>query len=199
MVPPEPSSHPGERRPATDLAEVLGLFTRHGGETYDEDVTQSSHARQCAASAAAAGEPEVAVAAALLHDVGHLLSVADGVRDRRHEDVGARWLAGLFDDAVLTPIRLHVDAKRYLCATDRAYRRLLSEGSERSLVGQGGPFTPEEAERFESRPGWEAAVALRRHDDRAKDLSATPAPLETFRDLLARVSAGGRNGARPTG
>jgi predicted HD phosphohydrolase len=175
--------------PAADLDAVLALYDRHGGETYDEAVTQSSHARQGAAATAAAGGTPEAVVAALLHDVGHLLAIAHGTPDHRHEIVGAAWLSSLFVDDVLGPIRLHVAAKRYLCATDPGYRRLLSAGSERSLVRQGGPLDADEVRRFEARAGWTAAVDLRLHDDRAKDLTAAPPPMAAFRDVLADVSA----------
>jgi predicted HD phosphohydrolase len=172
---------------------VLDLYERHGHEGYDEAVSQSSHARQCAELTAAGGGAPAAVAAALLHDVGHLLALDGGGPDRRHEDTGADWLAGLFGDDVLEPIRLHVEAKRYLCATDPAYLGLLSDGSTRSLVGQGGPLDGDAVARFEARPGHAAAVALRRLDDRAKDLAARPAPMASWRSLLEAVSA-----ARPS-
>jgi gamma-butyrobetaine dioxygenase len=184
-----------DRPPAATVDEVLALYARFGGETYDEVVTQSSHARQCAELTAAAGGPPTAVAAALLHDVGHLLALADGHRDRRHEDVGVRWLAGLFGAEVLDPIRLHVEAKRYLCATDPGYRRRLSAGSERSLAGQGGPLTDAGVAAFTAHPGRAAAVALRRMDDEAKDLTAAPAPMDTWRDLLLDVSVAGPGAA----
>jgi predicted HD phosphohydrolase len=69
------------------------------------------------------------VAAALLHDIGHLLHdmpehVADLGIDARHEDLGHAWLAQYFGPEVTAPVRMHVDAKRYLCATDEEYLSL---------------------------------------------------------------------------
>jgi phosphonate degradation associated HDIG domain protein len=186
-----PSERAASRRPprraAQDVDEIWTLFAAVGDGTYDEDVTQEHHARQCAALAAAAGAPSVLVAAALLHDVGHLLAMAGAAADRVHERAGADWLAGLLPEAVLAPIRLHVAAKRYLCAVDPAYRRSLSPGSERSLVVQGGPFTPPTIERFEAAAGHEAAVALRLWDDRAKDPAARVPAVDDYRPTVAAL------------
>jgi gamma-butyrobetaine dioxygenase len=102
--------------------------------------------------------------------------------------LGARWLAALLPEAVRDPIRLHVEAKRYLCATDPAYRAGLSEGSERSLVVQGGPMAADEVARFERHPGAEAAVTLRRWDDRAKDLGADVPPLASWRPVVSALA-----------
>ncbi|MGQ0832808.1 MAG: HD domain-containing protein, partial [Microthrixaceae bacterium] len=104
---------------ATSIDEVLHLYERWGTERYDEEIRQLEHALQTAALAAADGSDEALVAAALLHDVGHLLDLADGdgTRDRtvdlRHEARGAAYLAALLPPAVTAPIALHVRAKRY--------------------------------------------------------------------------------------
>jgi predicted HD phosphohydrolase len=52
-------------------------------------------------------------------------------RDLHHEDVGARFLSNWFSPAVTEPIRLHVTAKRYLCAIDPEYHDGLSDASVR--------------------------------------------------------------------
>ncbi len=157
---------------------------------YSESVTQTEHALQCAALASSAGADDALVAAALLHDIGHLLTVADagaGHRpdhDRRHEAAGALHLARWFPDAVTRPVALHVAAKRYLCAVDAGYAAGLSPASAHSLALQGGPMTAAQCAAFAADPAAEAAVALRRWDDRAKDPHATVEPLEVYLPLL---------------
>ena len=82
---------------------------------------------------------------------------------------GARWLSQWLGEAVTEPVRLHVPAKRYLCATDAKYLALLSAESVRTLALQGGPMTPGEVTGFEALPFSRDAVAVRRWDDQAKD------------------------------
>ena len=61
--------------------------------------------------------------------------------DQNHEEVGADYLEPFFVEAVTTPIRLHVPAKRYLCTTDASYYDGLSEASKRSFQVQGGTLS----------------------------------------------------------
>jgi len=86
----------------------------------------------------------------------------------------------MFADDVLAPIRLHVDAKRYLCATRDGYFEALSADSKRSLVLQGGIYTPEEAKAFIAQPHAGDAVRLRLWDDLAKVENAVTPPLAHF-------------------
>ena len=148
---------------------------RAGGHAayFGEPVTQREHALQTAALAERAGAPDALVAAALLHDVGHLLhgmgeAIAGGGIDARHEELAYRWLSTMFGPATSEPVRLHVPAKRYLCAIEPTYGESLSAVSQESLTLQGGPMTPEEARAFEQVPWARDAVALRRWDDLAK-------------------------------
>ena len=172
---------------------ILAVFAGPGqGAYFGEAVTQAEHALQTAALAeAAAADPEL-VAAALLHDVGHLLhglgeDAADRGLDDRHEEGGAAWLARHFGPAVADPVRLHVDAKRYLCAVEPGYLAALSPASRRSLELQGGPFTPDEAGRFLLEPYWGDAVALRRWDDAAKVPGLAVPGLGYYRPILNAV------------
>ena len=96
------------------VAAVEALFGCAGQDYLGEAVTIAAHQLQAAARARAAGAPDALVAAALLHDVGHLL---DGATDQGHGDDGARWLGQWFGEDVTEPVRLHVAAKRYLVAT----------------------------------------------------------------------------------
>ena len=82
------------------------------------------------------------------------------------------------------PVRLHVPAKRFLCATEPAYLGQLSEASLLSLKLQGGPFTPVEVAEFRSDPHAEAAIALRRYDEQAKIKGLATPGLEHFRPCL---------------
>jgi phosphonate degradation associated HDIG domain protein len=177
---------------AVSVDDVVALYDAWGGQRYDEEVTQREHAEQTAALAAGAGASDALVAAALLHDVGHLLELATGADgpiddDLHHEARGARYLSELFPPAVTTPIALHVRAKRYLCAVDDGYRAGLSAGSERSLRLQGGALEPGEVEAFERLDGAPAAVHLRRWDDLGKVQGRSVVPLGEYRATLARV------------
>ena len=171
----------------TGIEAIAGLFAGPGARDYmGEPVTIGEHMRQAGALAGAAGAAGAAaplVAAALLHDIGHLRSETDA----RHGPAGARWLGQWFGPAVTEPVRLHVAAKRYLCATEPGYFGLLSAESVRTLALQGGPMTPEQAAAFGALPYAHDAVAVRRWDDEAKDPSVTPPPFAHFEDLLKAV------------
>ena len=162
--------------------EAIGkLFAGPGAQDYlGEPVTIGEHTRQAGALAEAAGAQSPLVAAALLHDIGHLRSEADS----RHGEAGARWLSRWFGDAVTEPVRLHVPAKRYLCAADTDYFELLSAESARTLSLQGGPMSAAEAAAFEALPHARDAVAVRRWDDQAKDPAVTPPRFAYFVPLL---------------
>ena len=165
----------------TGIEAIAELFAGPGVRDYlGEAVTIGEHMRQAAALAEAAGAPAPLVAAALLHDVGHLRNETDA----RHGAGGAKWLSQCFGPAVTEPVRLHVAAKRYLCATEPGYFKLLSPESVRTLALQGGPMTTEEAAAFETRPHARDAVAVRRWDDEAKDPAITPPGFAHFVLLL---------------
>ena len=176
-------------------AEVEAILSQRGDEEYaGEPVSQLEHALQCAALAKADGAPDALVAAALLHDIGHLLeddpeAEAASGHDSHHEDAGAVWLRRWFGSDVTEPVRLHVDAKRYLCATDPDYLDSLSPASRRSLGLQGGPFDAEEADHWLSQPFAEDGLRLRLWDDRAKDPDAVTPPLSHFLDIAERVQS----------
>jgi phosphonate degradation associated HDIG domain protein len=156
------------------FAEIRALFERNGANQYSgEPVTQLEHALQCARLAEQAGASAELVTACLLHDVGHLANDLGGTPtlrgvDDKHQYHGARVLKTMFSEAVRNPVLLHVDAKRYLCATERGYWESLSEDSKRSLELQGGAFSSEEAQKFIAQPYAQDAVRLRRWDDLAK-------------------------------
>lgn len=179
---------------ASSIAEILALYERWGDDPYDEVIGQREHAVQSAALAVSEGAPPTLVAAALLHDVGHLLELAHGHHpddgDLRHEDTGSAWLRPLLPPSVTAPIALHVRAKRYLVAADPGYRDCLSSGSVRSLAAQGGPLSATELSAFRSSPGAPHAIRLRRWDDAAKVDGLVVAPLASYEKLLRDLARG---------
>ena len=92
--------------------------------------------------------------------------------------MGARAVEGCWASACALLVEAHVDAKRYLVATDPSYQAALSPGSVATLQAQGGPLSPDEIRMVEQHPDWDAAVALRRADDGAKDAGAVVADLD---------------------
>jgi phosphonate degradation associated HDIG domain protein len=176
---------------ARSIDEIFDLYERYGADHYDEDVSQLAHALQSADLARDAGAADALVAAALLHDVGHLLALRAGMAlpdDLRHEAAGARYLSALFGADVTQPIALHVTAKRFRCAADPAYHDQLSNGSKASLVRQGGPLDTNAADAFARTPGFEAAVTLRDWDDRAKVPDRDVLPFAHYLPVLERAS-----------
>ena len=129
------------------------------------------------------------IAAALLHDLGHLLhtegeDAADNGLDTRHEELAAEVLAEHLPAAVLDPIRMHVAAKRYLCQAEPRYLAGLSTASVESLSLQGGPMTATESAAFLALPHAREAIALRRADDAAKVKGLAVPALESYRALV---------------
>ena len=177
------------------IEQLIKLFEVKGGREYEgEGISQLEHALQSAHHAERAGAAPALVCAALLHDIGHLLRdrgetpTLRGIDDE-HQNAAAAFLRGHFPEAVLEPIRLHVDAKRYLCATRADYYGRLSEDSKRSLKLQGGVFAPAEAERFIRQPHAADAVKVRLWDDAAKIRGAATPDLAHFEAVLRAVAS----------
>ena len=172
------------------VEEIFRTFRERGAAQYlGEPVSMSEHMLQSAQAAEQDGAPPALVAAALLHDYGHLIhdlpedSAEHGV-DTRHEDVGFAFLARHFGARVAEPVRMHVAAKRYLCAVEPEYLHELSPASLLSLELQGGPYDEREVGEFEASPHAGDAVRLRRYDDAGKvEGMATPG-LEHYRRVL---------------
>jgi gamma-butyrobetaine dioxygenase len=159
--------------------QIVAVFDQRGGEAYlGERVSMRDHMLQAATTAEQSGASDEVVVAALLHDIGHLVNdIAYAQRDDPgelervdfvHEEAGAHWLRAGFGPAVTEPVRLHVAAKRYLCAVEPAYFAALSPASVHTLALQGGPMNADEAAAFAADPHADAAVALRRYDDAGK-------------------------------
>jgi len=178
------------------IDEIFATFRSHGAAAYlGEPVTLREHMLQTAAAAEAEDAPPELVAAALLHDYGHLIhsggeDAAERGVDTEHEEVGFRFLERHFPPEVVEPVRLHVAAKRYLCAVDPGYVDELSPASRLSLELQGGAMSPAEAAAFEALPHSGAACRLRRWDDLGKDPDLPEEPLEHYRPVLDAVVLG---------
>ena len=172
------------------LKEVFELFHRNGGFRYaPHAVTYEEHALQAAALAAGDLATSSLVAAALLHDVGHLLSepnhdLAGMGRHDHHEQLGYEWLSRYFGPAVAEPVRLHVDAKRYLCAIQVDYLDQLSASGLGELAAQGGPMSREEVDAFEVNPFFSEVMWLRRIDDGSRVPGKVVAPLTAYKERL---------------
>ncbi|WP_033280553.1 TauD/TfdA family dioxygenase [Streptomyces sp. NRRL F-525] len=173
--------------------ELAGLFAGEGASAYlGEEVTMAQHMLQAAARAEEAGAPDALIAAALLHDLGHFHGPVSGEElmegtDNRHSHTGADRLAEWFGPEVTEPIRLHVAAKRYLCAVEPGYFGRLSQASVYTLEVQGGPMSPAEVAAYEANPYAADGVAVRRWDDEGKDPEAPTPHFAHFRPLLTAL------------
>jgi gamma-butyrobetaine dioxygenase len=173
---------------------IADLFASEGaGEYLGEAVTQAEHMLQAAMLAERDGAAGNLVAAALLHDVGHFAEALTGHdlmqgTDTRHGEAGASWLAQWFGEEVTEPVRLHVAAKRYLCAVEPGYTEALSPASVYTLGVQGGPMQGAEVAEFEASRYAQAAVQVRRWDDAAKDPEVEAPPFAHFAPLLRALA-----------
>jgi phosphonate degradation associated HDIG domain protein len=169
---------------------LSAIYREAGAHMYfGESVTTLEHSLQTAHFARLANASDALILAALLHDIGHLIDFAppdlgDWAKDARHEESGSRWLASHFGREVSEPVRLHVPAKRYLCAKQPSYFQQLSDASIRTLQLQGGPMSSREIALFESQPYSRDAIRLRQWDDCGK-VAGLRAPLfADYGDLI---------------
>jgi len=187
-------------RAASPLPAILGALAGAAGQLrLGEPVTSLEHALQCADAAEREGCAPALVVAALLHDVGWLPLPAPAgaggtesaeVGEGEHAARGAALLAGWLPPGVVEPVRLHVEAKRWLCSVEPAYHAGLSEASRLSLVAQGGQMDAEERRAFEAEPFFQDALLLRRLDDGAKTPGRKTPGLARYVPLVERLSAG---------
>ena len=172
------------------VTEILTLFNTNGGSMYGgEEVTQLEHALQAATFAKENNASDALITAALLHDIGHLLhdlpdDASDNGIDDVHEALAAKFLEAHFIPAVVEPVKLHVAAKRYLCAVDATYYDTLSAPSKTSLTFQGGIMNETEVANFEQNPFYQDAITLRKWDDIAKDPTMKTEAIEYFASTI---------------
>ncbi len=170
--------------------EIFAIFNARGSAAYfGEPVSVTEHALQAAHFAQLEEAPPTLVIAALLHDIGHLVvEIQDDIEswtdDARHEQTGSAWLASRFGPGISEPVRLHVPAKRYLCATRPGYLDKLTPSSVLTLRLQGGPMTPAEVASFETEPCFREAVRVREWDDRGKIAGLSTPDLGSYRRLI---------------
>ena len=176
-----------------DALMLIGkLFAERGiRRQFGHQVCPLEHALQTARLAVAGAASDALVVAALLHDIGHIVdatpeSIVDAGFDTRHEEVGHRFLSRYFGSDVVEPVRLHVAAKRYLCAVDDVYALHLPDASRRSLALQGGAMPDAETMAFAENPYATDAVALRVWDDEARQPGLKVPPLSAYLRYLQR-------------
>ncbi len=169
-----------------DLDDLLAVLARGARVDDGEDVDLLAHALQCADLLATRAPDDVELqVAGLVHDVGTIL---EPDRPATHAATGAHAVEALLGVRVARLVRGHDTAKRYLVATDDAYRSRLSDVSIATLDAQGGVLTPAEVTAFEHGVDADALVTLRRADDDAKVAGAPTRSLDDWRDTIERLT-----------
>jgi predicted HD phosphohydrolase len=149
-------------------------------------VSQLDHALQTAALLARLhpGDDEL-VAAGLVHDIGHLLP---GGTDEAHATDAARAVRQALGERVAGIVGLHIEAKRYLVATEDGYGGALTNDSVVSLQRQGGAMGEQDAVAFLAQPWAADAVTLRRADDSGKVEGLEVLDLQSWTPLLRELT-----------
>jgi len=175
-----------------DTGELLTILGNGSNQGYiGEPISQLEHALQTANAANLAGAPETLVIASLLHDIGHLfegeLDQMPGLGIELHERLGAEYIraAGLNED-IATLVEMHVDAKRYLVASNPDYAAKLSPASTATLKLQKGPMTADEIKVFEAHPLFKDALKIRAWDEEAKQPNLEVPRQECYRAMMRR-------------
>ncbi|KAG2206974.1 hypothetical protein INT47_008443 [Mucor saturninus] len=172
-----------------------------------EKISQLEHSLQAACSAQEAKADEETILAALLHDIGQFTTSADhkqmlcdasdvdpsapkkqiSVGITGHERIGAQYLSNLgFSEKVCILVESHVPVKRYLTGKYPDYYDGLSGASKLSLKYQGGPYTQDQIEQFETDPFFKLKVQVRQWDDAAKVVDLQVPNLESYRPMMIR-------------
>ena len=167
---------------------IINKYQNNNSLYIGEKVTITEHMVQTAMLAEENNSTESLVCACLLHDFGHFIIqdpdylVTKSI-DGKHENVAFNFLKNYFKPEVFEPIKLHVQAKRYLCRS-KSYWNILSEASKTSLKLQGGIMSDNEAKKFISLKFHDDAILLRKYDDDGKIPNIKTKKIEDYRDLI---------------
>ena len=168
--------------------EIINKYQNNNSLYIGEKVTMTEHMIQTAMLAEENQSPASLISACLLHDYGHFI-IEDPNRlvsksvDGKHEDIGFNFLKNYFKPEVVEPIKLHVQAKRYLCR-EKSYWNALSEASKVSLKLQGGVMSDKETEEFTSLKFHYDSILLRKYDDEGKIPNFKMRKIEDYRNLI---------------
>ena len=170
------------------IDKIINKYQTNNSLYIGEKVTMTEHMVQTAMLAEQNHSSESLICACLLHDYGHFiiedpdLLVSKSI-DGKHENVGFNFLKDYFKPEVIEPIKLHVQAKRYLCR-NKSYYNHLSNPSKISLKLQGGAMNDEEAKKFTSLKFYKDAIILRKYDDDGKIPNIKMKKIDEYRDLI---------------
>lgn len=170
----------------SELLDLLEAMADVAGEC--DGLSELDHGLQCAHELARIRplDTELQVAG-LVHDIGHRFG-----SDEEHARLGAEQVRHALGHRVAALVEAHVEAKRYLVATDPSYAAGLSAISTTTLELQGGPLPADDVAAFRARPHATDAVALRRADDHAKVPGLAVPKLEQWVPHLRRLAVTAR-------
>jgi len=173
-------------QPPDSITDLLALLARGAAVRDEPELDGLAHALQCGAILRAEHpeDPELAVAG-LVHDIADIAYPDDHTdHDRR----GATLVEPLLGARVAQLVGAHVLAKRYLVATEPAYREGLSARSVETLAVQGDALAGSDLAALADNPDLAAILDLRRADERAKDPTARVPGLDAWRTILLEVA-----------
>jgi len=170
------------------VEEIINKYQNNNSLYIGEKVTMTEHMIQTAMLAEENQSPASLICACLLHDYGHFIiedpdQLVSKSENGKHEDIGFNFLKNYFKPEVVQPIKLHVQAKRYLCR-EKLYWNALSEASKVSLKLQGGIMNYTEAKKFSSIKFHDKAILLRKYDDEGKIPNTRIKKIEEYRNLI---------------
>ena len=176
---------------ATNFASVADLEayleTMAGVPGEMPGLSELDHGLQCAAELKVMVPDDIELqVAGLVHDISH-----GQVHIRDHGAQGAAAVRLLLGERVAALVQRHVTAKRYLISLDPDYLAKISFTSMETFLLQGGLMSPEEITAFAADPHCEDAILLRIADDAAKMPGRDVPKLDSWRDALRSVAAGG--------
>ena len=170
------------------IYKIISNFINNKSLYIGEKVTMSEHMIQSAMIAEKTKSPDSLVCACLLHDYGHFIledpdKLVKKQLNGKHEDIGYEYLKKFFKEDVVTPIKYHVLAKRYL-ARNKKYYNLLSNASKISLKLQGGVLNKKKSKNFEKQNFFKNTIKLRKFDEAAKKTNIKIKSITDYKKLL---------------